>query len=408
MHSSCWPEEGPEYVDRQLVDARSIVCSAELPLPAFAKGLVMKMRWLWPWFALLLVVIAGCGGSATTNNAGGNSAGKRFIFMTNGDDPYWDACYAGFLEGEKAFKCADAGIKVVMEKGNGKVDGQITKLRQYASQPDIAGIAISAIQADNPALVDEMKKLQEKGIKIITVDGDVNLEQFPDARPYYIGTNNIVGGKVLGTAGKALLEARDVKAGGYVQFAGFTDNDNARSRMNGFKEAVGESYTELDRMADRMDLSRARDNVRAALTKHPELVALVGIWAYNAPAITEVVDERKVRDKVTIVTFDAQPVAIEQFGEGKIDAMVVQNPFDMGYQSVRLLKAMVEKDEAVIKEMFPNAGQPGGDIYTTGLRVVVPDEGSPLKAEMFDSTVVEFMTLTQFRDWLAKYKLTGS
>lgn len=370
----------------------------------------MNFRWLWPVTALLIALV-GCSPSnkPAANGGGGTAAGaKRFIFMTNGDDPYWDACYAGFLEGEKAFKCADAGISVVMEKGNGKVEGQITKLRQYASQPDVAGIAISVIQADNPALVDEMKKLQEKGIKIVTVDGDVNLEQFPDARPYYIGTNNVIGGKVLGTAGKALLEARGVKEGGYVQFAGFTDNDNARSRMNGFKEAVGEGYTELDRMADRMDLSRARDNVRAALTKHPELVALVGIWAYNAPAITEVVEERKAREKVTVVTFDAQPVAIEQFGEGKIDAMVVQNPFDMGYQSVRLLKAMVEKDEATIKEMFPNAGEPGGDIYTTGLRVVVPAEGSPLKAEMFDSKVVEFMTLPQFREWLAKYKLTGS
>ena len=35
------------------------------------------------------------------------------------------------------------------------------------------------------------------------------------------------------------------------------------------------------------------------------LVALVGIWAYDGPAIADVVTERKVRDKYTVVTFDA-------------------------------------------------------------------------------------------------------
>lgn len=370
----------------------------------------MSLRTCLRWLAalLLLVSVVGCSGANSSGDAGGGTGTKRFIFITNGDDPFWDAAYAGLKEGEKAYKCADSNIKVVMEKGTGKADGQINKLRQYASQPDIAGIAISVIQADNAAIVDEMKKLQKKGVKIITVDGDVNLEQFPDARPYYIGTNNLVAGKVAGQAAKELLEARGVKEGGYVQFAGFTDNDNARARMNGVKEGIGEAYTEKDRMADVMDLSRARDNVRQAISKHNDLVALIGIWAYNAPAIAEVVEEKKVRDKTTIVTFDAQAVAIEHFAEGRIDAMVVQNPFDMGYQSVRLLKAMHEGDEVVIKEMFPNEGQPGGDVYTTGLRLVLPDEGSPIKADGYDSTIVEVLPLTKFREWLKQYNLTSS
>ena len=108
-----------------------------------------------------------------------------------------------------------------------------------------------------------------------------------------------------------------------------------------------------------------------------------------------------------MVTFDAEPIAIEQMGEGHIDAMVVQNPYDMGFQAVRLLKAMVEKDESVIKEMFPNQGQPDGDLFDTGLKVVVPDEGSPLKQEMFESNV-QFLKLKAFKDWLAQYDLKGS
>ena len=330
------------------------------------------------------------------------------MFLTNGDDPFWDACLSGLKEGAKRHELEQAGFSVHRDVNNGTAEGQIEKLRQYATQNDIAAVAISVIQADNLSIVDEMKNLQKKGIKVIAVDGDVNRELYRDARDFYIGTDNIVGGRVLGTAAKALLESKGVEAGGYVQFAGFTDNDNARSRMDGVTEAIGKNYTQKDRMADEMDLSRARDNVRNALQNHPDLKALIGIWAYNAPAIADVVVESSRRDDFVIATFDAQDLAVNQMSKGNIDVMVVQNPFDMGVQTVRLLKAMVQDDKAVIDEMFPNPDDADGDIFTTGLRVVVPDASSPVSKDLFDPEVVEYMVLPDFRDWLDKYGLTSS
>ena len=363
-----------------------------------------------------LAIVCGCAkppaptpaGSAATTPAANSGAERRFVFITNGDDPFWDACNAGLVEGAKRSGLAEKGLRAVMEKGNGTAQGQIEKLRQLSSQPDVAGVAISVIQAENAAIVEEMKNLAAKGVKVITVDGDVNRSLFRDARPWYIGTDNIVGGRLLGSAAKAILTARGKTSGGYVQFAGFTDNDNARARMNGFQEAVGENFKEADRMSDEMDLARARDNVRTALVNHPDLAALVGIWAYNAPAIAEVVEERKVRDRITTVTFDAQAVAIERMAAGQIDAMVVQNPFEMGIQTVRLLLAMHTGDEATVKEMFPRAGQPDGDIYTTGLRLIVPDTDPLVKPSDIPGSGHETMPLSEFRDWLAKYGLSSS
>lgn len=374
----------------------------------------------FPLFAMATLVVGGllCGCSSSrepsapegVKQAASASGAKqrRFIFVTNGDDPFWDACLSGLKEGEKRFACAAAGITVSRDVNNATAEGQIERLRQYATQDDVAGVAISVIQADNQAIVDEMRKLQAKGVKVVTVDGDVNRDTFRDARPYYIGTDNRVGGRTLGTAAKAILEAKGLKDGGYVQFAGFTDNDNARSRMDGVSEAIGAGYTQRDRMADEMDHLRARDNVRNAMQNHKDVAALIGIWAYNAPAIADVVTETGSRSKYVVATFDAAPLAIGQMEKGNIDAMVVQNPFEMGVQTVRLLKAMVDEDAAVVAEMFPRAGQPDGDVYTTGLRVVVPNESSPVTQTLFDPAVVEFMTLPAFKAWLEKYGLTGS
>jgi ribose transport system substrate-binding protein len=240
-------------------------------------------------------------------------------------------------------------------------------------------------------------------VVVVTIDSDVDREKFRDVRSAFVGTDNFAGGRELGVAAKHLRP----DGGEFVQFVGRTGAQNAIERMNGVVEGAGEKFKELDRMGDENDRTRAKENVRNAIRNHPDLNTLVGIWSYNAPAIADVVREMNKRDAMTVVAFDAEPNAIEQMAAGQIDAMVVQNPFEMGYQGIRLMQALVEDDKATVAEMLPNFGQPEGDIYDTGLKVVVPDEGSPLAPEQFGATT-EFLKLGEFRAWLNKYGLTGS
>jgi len=369
--------------------------------------------------AFALPLLVGCPSGATTGPANGGNANsgtpstgssgkKRMIFLINTPDAYWEANRQGLNEGAKTFDLAAAGLSVEQDTNNSTPEGQIEKLRQYGTQDDIVAVGISPIEADSLAIVEEMRKLQKKGVKVITVDNDINREKYRDARSYYLGTDNLIAGEALGTGLKAVLESKGVKEGGYAQFVGNTASDNARARMDGVKKTIGSDFTELAREADDSDTGRARDNVRNTLLNHKNVVALVGIWAFNAPAITDVVRETKNVGKITVGTFDAHEEAIESMANKEIDVMVVQNPFDMGVQTVRLLKAMVQADDKTIKEMFPKPDEPNGDLYTTGLRIVVPDESSPVKKELFDSKVVEFMTLPQFREWLAKFGLKSS
>jgi ribose transport system substrate-binding protein len=69
---------------------------------------------------------------------------------------------------------------------------------------------------------------------------------------------------------------------------------------------------------------------------------------------------------------------------------------------------MLGADEATIKEMFPRRGEPDGDIYTTGLRLIVPSDASPLGNEKLNRENVEVLSLPVFREWLAKYGLSSS
>lgn len=366
------------------------------------------------WLAgfLLILVAAGCdsGGGSPANPSESNDAGaaaaaetKRIILLTNGNSPFWDTARAGLQAADKDLELTQAGLRAVVEVSDATPRGQIDKLRQFASQSDIAAVGISVTDAANAAIADQMRELQEQGIAVITIDSDVDRQASRDARFAFVGTDNLIGGHELGVAVKHLRP----QGGQYVTFVGRTGAQNAIERIEGFGDGAGDQFQALDNMGDENDPTRARDNVRNAIGNHAELNVLVGIWSYNAPAIADVVQQLDRKDDFTVAVFDAEPLAVDYLDQGLIDVMVVQNPFEMGYQGVRLMKALVEKDEATIKELLPNQGGDGGDLYDTGLRVVVPDKQTLLKADLFGPNT-QFLKLSEFREWLAKYGLQGS
>ena len=332
---------------------------------------------------------------------------KRIIMLVNGDDPFWDAMYKGMEQAEKDLKLADAGLRVAMDKPDFTEDMQINKLKQYASQTDIAAVAISPVNATNQAIAEGMRELRKKGIPVFCIDSDMG-KDFHDTRIAYLGTTNLVGGEELGKCAKALLPE-----GQYVTFAGKADAQNVIERIGGFGQGAGETFKLLASLTDEVDHSVAQQNVKTALNNFPELNCLVGIWAYNAHAIAEVVKERGVKEKTKVAVFDAAQTAIEDMEAGWIDAMVVQNPYQMGYLGTTLMKAFVEKDTATIQKTYPSYDAAtgkfaeGGDVYATKLRVVVPDDKSPVKAELFKPET-KFFYLKDFKAWLTERGLVNS
>jgi ribose transport system substrate-binding protein len=65
---------------------------------------------------------------------------------------------------------------------------------------------------------------------------------------------------------------------------------------------------------------------------------MVGLYGYNGPACLKVLDELNKLDDIMIVAFDEHEETLEGVAKGQIRATVVQNTFQYGYESVRLLK----------------------------------------------------------------------
>jgi len=331
------------------------------------------------------------------------SGRKRIVLLTNSNSTYWFACRAGLHEADKALNLDKAGLRAVMVAADGTPRGQVKKLRQFAEDGDVAAVAISAIDAENADVGREMKALRENGIPVITVDSDMDRETWSDTRVAFIGTDNLAAGRQLGRCARALRP----EGGEYATFVGRAKAQNGLDRIKGFAEGAGDKFKSVGNLADDQDPNKARENVRKVIKDHPEVRTLVGIWASNAPAIADVVKELKRKKDFTVVVMDADPNALDQMGQGLIDAMVVQNPYQMGYQAVRLMKALVEEDKAAIDKIREKFGTKENTIYDTHVRVVVPDKPSAVKKDLFDNQA-EFFKLKEFHRWLDKYTLAGS
>jgi ribose transport system substrate-binding protein len=328
---------------------------------------------------------------------------KRIVILTNGSSPFWDAARAGATDAERDLGLKSAGLRMVVDRNDFKVEGQLDKLKQYATTTDVVGVAISVTDAGSRAIADELRALQRAGIKVITIDSDVDRDNARDARFAYLGTDNIVAGRELGQAARSLLP----DGGTYATFVGLKGAANAKERIGGFAEGTGETFQQVENLGDLGDPAVARSNVRDAVDRHPKLDMLVGIWSYNAPAIVQEVKRADIRRQVKVLAFDADPPTITGMDQGLVDVMIVQNPYLMGYLGVTLLKALVDDDQAAIAKILPDLAGKNGDLHDTGLKIVVPDSGSPLTEGLFDSNT-KFLRLSEFKKWLAEHDLQGS
>ena len=344
--------------------------------------------------AALLALAAGCGGtvepnpgSTSTGGAGGPVAkgGPKLLFISNGNSDWWTAVETGMKDGGTKF-----GAQVELRRNDGSPEGQIRLLEDALGRPDVQGVAISVLDAGVAGIADKMRDLQKQGKTVITIDSDGQ----SDARHAYIGTNNRKAGEVAGKAA-AVLRPR---GGETAVFVGLPAAANAIERREGFFAGAGPKFTQIEVFKDDNDMNRAQENVVTALTKYPKLGVLLGLWSYNAPRIAaEVGRSPEIRKRVSVVTFDLDEQAVEHLEQNRIDVSVCQNPYEMGYQGVQLLKALIEKETATVNALLPN----GATTIDTGVRVIVPTKDSPVKGD----NVIDIKSM---KEWLTSKRLKSS
>ncbi len=305
---------------------------ALFPLPS---GL---FRWLGPG---MLALVSGCI----------RESGEQFAFVTNGVDPFWTLAEAGV---KAAAAEQGMNVKVLMPAG-GAVE-QKNMLEDLLTR-GTKGIAVSPIDAANQ--VGLLNEVAKRAI-LITHDSDAPESE----RRVFIGVNNYDAGRLCGQLVKEALP----DGGTVVIFIGRLEQDNAKLRRQGVidelldrshdpsrydppgAEAKGEKFTILGTLTDNFDRARAKANVEDTLARHPDVSGLIGLFAYNPPAILEALEQSGKIGRVKVAAFDEAERTLQGIRDGQVQGTVVQNPYQYGVRSVEVLKALAAGDESVIPE----------------------------------------------------------
>src|SRR5208337_2361567 len=202
----------------------------------------------------------------------------------------------------------------------------------------VSGIMVSAVDPKNQTA--GLDKVAEQTL-LFTTDSDAPQSK----RVAYIGSSNTALGK---DAGKLMLKALP-NGGKCVGFVGLLGADNARERIEGVKETIKGSKVELvDVRGDEIDQTRAKRNVEDILAAMPDVSCLVGFYSYNTPRIYEVLKEAGKLGQIKVIGFDEDPITLGGVKEGSIVGTVVQQPFEWGYQGMKLMAKYNEGDKSGI------------------------------------------------------------
>jgi ribose transport system substrate-binding protein len=277
--------------------------------------------------AASMLVLTGCSGSGTAATGTGGTNVKITGVMPLQDNPYFKSMCQGATLAAK-----EEGVEL---KWTGTSTADTADLLNAlnavgVAQPD--GILIDPF--DPVAFVRPVRALMEKGTKVIAVD---------NALAEHVDVTNIRtdGFAAAADAGKRVGEMLEGK--GTVAILGMTPTgSSAVARTNGFIEGLKASpgIKILPTQYEEADTAKAADVVSGLIQANPGLTAVYSVADAGGSGAASAIKAAGKVGKILNITFDAGPELVAGLRSGTFDALIAQDPYNMGYEAVKTLAAI--------------------------------------------------------------------
>lgn len=286
----------------------------------------------------------------------GESETKKLeiAFLCKSAHTYWDDIKLGANT-----VAQNSDIKLTFEMPiRETAEGTKRKIEELC-EAGISGLAVSTSYPE--AIAPVIKRVVEKGIPCVTIDTDIP----GSGRLLYVGTNNLVAGKV---AGNTLAKAMKFQ-GDLVICTGSVTAQNAKERIEGFKETMAR-YSKINIVSienDGENPTKAYNLAKSCIAKHEGLAAFYGVFSSNGAAAARAVKDSARRD-IHIVCFDVLKDTVELIREGYIDASIGQRPYFIGSRAVDVLIQIVKRGTE-----YAARNATAGGCIDTGIDIITID-----------------------------------
>ena len=275
-------------------------------------------------------ILIGC-----SNPESNEPSRPRFAFVVNvPTDRFWDIAYAGCLKA-----ASEEGVTVEFHAPNEATAQQQKQIVESLMSRGIEGLAITPLNPESlAAVLDQAAEL----FPVICQDSDAK----DSNRACYIGTNNVESGRKMGE----LLKEALPDGGEVALFVGQLDVANAIERQQGVLEALeGTNLEFIGTFTDGGQPAEAKRVVTDVIFKYPSIKGIVGLWGYNAPQAVNALEGSPNRD-VKVVGSDESIETMRSIRLGKEVGSVAQQPFEFGYQSIKMLAKLHRGEPADIPD----------------------------------------------------------
>ncbi|HTL69167.1 MAG TPA: substrate-binding domain-containing protein [Lacunisphaera sp.] len=270
---------------------------------------------------------------------------------------YWKAVQAGAIKAERELNAAGTAVHVIW-KGPLKEDDreqQIQVVENFVGR-QVNAIVISPLDAN--ALIAPLAIAVEGHIPVVTIDSGLN-SPLPSC---YVATDNREGGRVAARTLAGLVGPQ----GRVMMLRNAVGSSNTEEREEGFLEVMHREFPGIKLVSTDQHGGVTREN---AYRTSQNLLnrfgrEIDGVFACNQPTTAGMLlalrDAGLVPGKVKFVGFDTGVVELAALAAGEVSALMVQDPFGMGYLGVKNAVAILRGDKVP-------------KVIDTGVKVVTRD-----------------------------------
>jgi ribose transport system substrate-binding protein len=193
-----------------------------------------------------------------------------------------------------------------------------------------AGILLAAL--DSEALIPAVEEAMAAGVPVAMVDSGINSD-LPVAS---IITDQYKGGFMAGEEMARLLDKK-----GLVANLGIQAGSVSAGRSTGFADAIAQ-YPDMQVLETQWtdaDAARSLNIATDLITANPEIAGFFSAAAPIASGIAQAAKAKGIDKTLKIITFDPSPEILPLFDDGTIQAIIAQNPYQMGYEGVAAIDA---------------------------------------------------------------------
>jgi ribose transport system substrate-binding protein len=283
---------------------------------------------------LLLLGLAGCGPDAA--QVSDVQARPRIAVIPKGTTHvFWKAVERGAREAG-----GEVGLEVIWKgplQENDRAQ-QIQLVQQFVAD-EVDGIALAPL--DHTALAAVVARARAKDIPVVIFDSDLDGTPGVEFKSF-IATDNLAGGRLAGEHLVKLMGG----AGKAVMLRYVVGSASTQAREDGFVEAAKAAGLEVT-VDNRYAGATAGEAKTTALNMIDKLREAGGVFCSNESAthgMLLALEQMGLAGKLRFVGFDASPPLVQALREGKLDALVVQDPRKMGELSVKTLAKALKRE----------------------------------------------------------------